>query len=104
MVSEIKISIREKSAVSRMVILYMEGNKFFIGKISDVFGITARVKLVLSFLKEVLVDFVHKRVVWVRHRPFHFVIDNSFVFKATLWVICCLKLESVSFLSEVKVV
>jgi len=104
MIGEVKVSVSKECAVSWVIVLFMKSNKVFVCEFSNMFGITAGVKLILSFRKQIFIDFMNKCIIWVWHCSFHFIIDYSFIFEATLRIILKFEFKSMTFLPEVVVV
>ena len=79
MLAEVKISIREESGISRMIVLLVKLNQVAILQIRDILGLTPRVKLVLRLVKQVLIDLVHELVLRVAHSALHLVVYYTLV-------------------------
>ena len=52
---EVQITVREELGVRRVIVLVVEVDQLLILQISDVSGLTSRIKAILRLLKEILV-------------------------------------------------
>lgn len=101
MVCKIKVTICQKSAVTRMVILGVELHQVVILKIRNMLGITSRIEFVLTCLKQVFIYVVYKGFFRVAHGSFHLIVDDAFKLERRLRVIPLFELKPVAFLHEV---